>query len=191
MFTTLTFNSRGLVDPWRRMATGAALSLYRDVLVNKRSLLVGVALVADGIPARQRRTCRRDPGPVRVVAVIALNQPLVDPVMKRFGKVRLGRGVASVAQLRLVLDQQMLLFRWRDGENGSPDSQHRHWRGRIPKNAIAPVPGRGNSNSERCSLAATSPRRRISSSCPRRPPHGPPPGHGTLRTLDVKDRPPY
>lgn len=38
----------------RRVATAAAFRLYRHVLINKGPLLVGMALVANGIPARQR-----------------------------------------------------------------------------------------------------------------------------------------
>jgi len=44
------------------------------------------------------------------VAVIALHQTLIDAVVERFGKIRFGRGVAAVAQLRLVLDEEVLLF---------------------------------------------------------------------------------
>ena len=45
-----------------------------------------------------------------VVAVHALHQSLVDAVVIRFGKVRLGGGVASVTQLGLLLDEQELFF---------------------------------------------------------------------------------
>ena len=36
-----------------RMATGAALSLHRHMLVDERTLLIDVALVANGVAARQ------------------------------------------------------------------------------------------------------------------------------------------
>lgn len=47
---------------------------------------------------------------MRVVAVIALQQTFVDPVMIRFGKIRLGLGMAPVTQLWLILDEKMLFF---------------------------------------------------------------------------------
>ena len=47
---------------------------------------------------------------MRVMAVTALHQTFVDPVVIGLGKIRLGRGMASVAQLGLVLDQQVLCF---------------------------------------------------------------------------------
>ncbi len=47
---------------------------------------------------------------MRVVAVVALNQTFIHPVVIGFGKVRLGRDMASVAQLGLVFNEQMFLF---------------------------------------------------------------------------------
>jgi len=43
------------------------------------------------------------------MAVDAFDQTLVDPVVPGLGKICLGRGMASVAQLGLVLNQQALL----------------------------------------------------------------------------------
>jgi len=45
---------------------------------------------------------------MRVVAVTALHQPLVDAVVKGLGKIRFGSSMASIAQLGLILDQQVL-----------------------------------------------------------------------------------
>ena len=92
------------------VATGAALGLHRHMFVDEGSLLIDVALVADEIPARQSPQLTNGRGPVRVMAVTALHQALVDSVVKGLGKVSLGRGMASVAQLGLVLHQQQLLF---------------------------------------------------------------------------------
>src|SRR5208337_386010 len=89
-------------------ASRAALGLHRHMLVNEGSLLVGVALVANGIPARQGPQLPHGRRAMRVMAVHALHQTLVDPVVKRFGKIGLSRGMASVAQLGLALDQQAL-----------------------------------------------------------------------------------
>jgi len=93
-----------------RMASAAALGLHRDVLVNEGPLLVHMALVADGIPARQGSQLPHGRRAMRVMAVNALHQTLVDAVVIGFGEIRLGRGMASVAQLGLALDQQALLF---------------------------------------------------------------------------------
>jgi hypothetical protein len=88
-----------------RMATAAPLGSHRHMLVDERPLLVGMAFVANGVTAGQRSHLAHGRRPMRIVAVIALHQTFSDPVVIWFGKIRLGRGVASVAQLGLVLDQ--------------------------------------------------------------------------------------
>jgi len=92
------------------VATAAALGLHRYVLVDERPLFVDVALVADGVPARQGPQLTRGRRSVRIVTVVALHQAFVDPVVIGFGKICLGRDMASVAQLGLILDQQVLFF---------------------------------------------------------------------------------
>ena len=47
---------------------------------------------------------------MNVVAVAALEQALRNPVVIGSREVGLGRGVASIAELRLFLDQQLLPF---------------------------------------------------------------------------------
>jgi hypothetical protein len=47
---------------------------------------------------------------MNVVAVAALEQALGNPVVIGSGEVGFGRGVASIAELRLFLDQQLLRF---------------------------------------------------------------------------------
>src|SRR5208282_3098122 len=90
------------------VTSAAAFGLHRHMLVDEGSLLIDVALVADEIAAGQRPQLKDSSGPMRVVAVVALHQTLVDPVVIGFGKICLGRGVACVAQLGLALDQQVL-----------------------------------------------------------------------------------
>ena len=90
----------------RSVATGAAFCLYRHMLVDERTPLIGMALVTDQIAAGHLQLPQSPP--VRVMAVTALHQPFVHPVVKRFGKIRLGRGMAAIAQLGLVLNQQEL-----------------------------------------------------------------------------------
>jgi len=86
------------------MATGAALGLHRHVFVDERTLLVDVALVANGIAARQASQLPYGRRSMRVVAVHALHQPLIDAVVIKFGEIGLGGCVASVTQLGLLLD---------------------------------------------------------------------------------------
>jgi hypothetical protein len=86
------------------MATATALGLHWNMFVDERPLLVDMALVADGIAAGESPSLAYGRGAMRVMAVIALDQPFVDPVVIRLGKIGLGRNMASVAQLRLVLD---------------------------------------------------------------------------------------
>src|SRR3984957_13628595 len=69
-----------------------------------------MALVANGVPARQAPYLPHRLCPMWVVAVHALYQSLVDAVVIRFGKVCLGGGVASVTQLGLLPDEQELFF---------------------------------------------------------------------------------
>ena len=94
----------------RRMATAAALGFHRCMFVDKRPLLVDMALRANRIPARDVLQLPYGSRSMRVMAVGALHQTLVHPVVKGFSKVRLGRGVASVTQLGLALHQEVLFL---------------------------------------------------------------------------------
>jgi hypothetical protein len=105
MFIRLTLRSRGLVEPWGVWQLLHFSVLTRHMLVDERPLLVEMAFVANGVTAGQRSRLAHGRRPMRIVAVIALHQTLSDPVVIWFGKICLGRGVASVAQLGLVLDQ--------------------------------------------------------------------------------------
>ena len=79
------------------------------MLEYKRSLLVGVAFEADGV------LCRRGPNlfwsnrAVWIVAVRALDKPLIDAMVERHLELRLLLQVAGIAELRLGLDQQEFL----------------------------------------------------------------------------------
>ena len=92
----------------RRVTTIAALSLYRDMLVHERPLLVGVALVADRIAAGQRPRLADCSRTVSVVTVAALDQSFVDPMAIRFGEICFGLGVTAITELRLFADQKEL-----------------------------------------------------------------------------------
>jgi hypothetical protein len=93
-----------------RMTTAAAFGFHGHMLVNEGPLLVDVALVADGITAREVLDLPQCSRSMRIMAVVALHQTLIDPVMIRFGKIRFGLGMASVTQLWLILDEKVLFF---------------------------------------------------------------------------------
>ena len=81
----------------RRMATGATLSLYREVLKYERSLFIGVTLGAYGITAGDAPHVSQSARTVEVVAIRALDEALVHAVVEGLGKICLGGGVAPVA----------------------------------------------------------------------------------------------
>jgi hypothetical protein len=86
------------------MATGASFGLYGHMLVDERPLLVDMALVANGIAARHCPELPHRRCSMSVMAVIALQQTFVHPVVVGFGEIRFGRGVTSIAQLGLAQD---------------------------------------------------------------------------------------
>jgi len=90
------------------VAASAALGLYRQVFESKGSLLVGMTLVANSISAGHSPRLARRLRSVQIVAIAALHQPLIHPMAKRLGEVSLRSHVASVAQLGLRFDQQVL-----------------------------------------------------------------------------------
>src|SRR5579862_2212795 len=94
----------------RRVATAATVRFHRHMLVDERSLLVGVALVADCISAGQVLCVAQRRGAVRVMAVGASHQPFLDAVVIRLGEIRLFGRVAAVAKLGLVFYQQMFFL---------------------------------------------------------------------------------
>ena len=81
----------------RCVATDAALGLDRHVLVNERTLLVDVALVADGVAVWHGPELAGDRRSMRVVAVAALHKTFVHAVVIGFGEIGFGRGMTAVA----------------------------------------------------------------------------------------------
>jgi hypothetical protein len=93
----------------RHMTTGAAFGFDWQVLEYERPLLVPMALEADLILFGASSQLLGQEPAVLVVAVTALNQTLLDPVAEwpiEFGSYL---GVALVAQLGLLFDEQRLL----------------------------------------------------------------------------------
>lgn len=95
---------RATVD---QMAGRAAINLHGRMLVDEWALLFGVALVANGVLRRGRAHLLRHHRSMDVVAVGALNQAFVDPMVKRHRELGLFAEVARVAQFRLRLDKQV------------------------------------------------------------------------------------
>ena len=92
------------------MTTATAFRLHRHVFVDEGPLLIRVALVANRIATGHGSDLADGGGAMNVVAVAALEQALRNPVVIRFGEVGFGRGVASIAELRLFLYQQLWGF---------------------------------------------------------------------------------
>lgn len=93
-----------------QVARLASVDLYRRMLVHKRALLVRVTLEADRILRRVGPHLLRPHCPVRIVAVAALNEPLIHAVMERHFELRLLLEVAGVAKLGLRLCEQEVRF---------------------------------------------------------------------------------
>ena len=105
-----TFQEPRIRGPVRRMAGHATLDLDGFVLVDERTLLVGMALKADQV----LRTCGAQltgqEAAVWIVAIAALHQSFVHAVMKSASELLLGLQVAAVTKLRLLLLHQELTF---------------------------------------------------------------------------------
>ncbi len=91
-----------------QMAGFAAIHLHRRVLVNKRPLLVDMALEADLVLCGRGPQLVRFHGSMRVVAIGALHQTLVHAMVEGHVEFGLLRQVTRVAKLRLRLDEQKI-----------------------------------------------------------------------------------
>jgi len=91
-----------------RVATGAAFRLYRQVLVNKRSFFLGMALEAHLVLGHARAQLLGQESSVLVVAIRALHQSLVNAMPVGAAEFGLDLGVALVTELWLLLHQQCL-----------------------------------------------------------------------------------
>lgn len=93
----------------RRVAAHAAFGLHRRVLVNEGALLLGMALVAEGIASRSGAHLAQRRRSVYVVAVAAGDEPLIYSMVVGAGKLGARRGMAAVAEFGLSLHQQLAL----------------------------------------------------------------------------------
>lgn len=92
----------------RGMAATAAFGLYRHMFKDKRTLLVGMALVADSISAGQRFDLAQRGRAVHIVAIHTLDQPLIYAMVIGLCEIRFLSDMAAIAELGLGLYQQML-----------------------------------------------------------------------------------
>ena len=99
-----------IVRPVWPVATGASFSLHGYVLIYKGPLLVGVAFQANVVSAGKSPDLSQGGCTVNVVAVAAADEAFIHAVVIRLGEICLGRSVASIAEIRLCSDQQMLGF---------------------------------------------------------------------------------
>jgi hypothetical protein len=92
------------------VATATALCLHRHVLVNKRSLFFGMALDTNRVPTGQGPRLAEGGRAVDVVAVTALDEAFVYPVVIRLREVGLRGCMTSVAETGLCSDEEVFLL---------------------------------------------------------------------------------
>src|SRR5579864_371168 len=93
-----------------RVATAAALRLHRYMFINKRALLVGVALDTNRIPARHSPHLAEGGSAVDVMAVAAVDQAFVYSMVIRLREVGLRGCMTSVTEAGLCTNEEMLRF---------------------------------------------------------------------------------
>ena len=93
----------------RRMARLAAFHLHRLMLKYKWASLIGMTREANGVLCSRGAYLLCPDRSVRVVAVAALNQPLIHAMVKGHAELRLLLKMAGVTKLRLGFYQQEFL----------------------------------------------------------------------------------
>ena len=112
-----------------QVACLTAIRLHRLVLENKRPLLVGVALEADFALRRGGPHLIGLHRAMRIMAVGALHQPFIHPMMERHLELRFLLQMACVAKLRLRFDEQEIALLSRGAASGTKCSSHHSSRG--------------------------------------------------------------
>ena len=93
----------GIWSAVRQMARLASIDLYGRMFVNKRSLLVRVALEADRILRGGSPHLLGFDRAVHVVAIAALDQPFIHPMMEGHVELRLFAADGTRSKVRAVL----------------------------------------------------------------------------------------
>ena len=96
--------------PMGRVATATALRLHRHMLIHERSLFVGMALDTNCVPTGHGPHLAERGRTVDVVAVAALYEAFVYPVMIRLREIGLRSCMTSIAETGLGLNQEVFLF---------------------------------------------------------------------------------
>ena len=125
--TLLTFSMWGLGPPWGTWQDWQPSILIGGVFVYERPLLVGVALEADGILRGGSPHLLGPHRAVHVVAIAALDQPLIHAMMEGHIELGLLLEMAAVAKLGLRLREQKFGRLPRDAASGRRCSSHRSW----------------------------------------------------------------
>ena len=92
------------------MTTAAAFGLNRNVFVDEWAHFVRVALSTNRIPTGHSSCLPESGSAMHVVAITALDETLVHPVVIRLGKIRFRRSVTPIAETRLASNEQVLRF---------------------------------------------------------------------------------
>jgi hypothetical protein len=95
----------GVRSTMRKMAGLASINLYRLMFEHERPLFVRMTCKADGILRRGSPHLLGFHRSVHIVAIAALDQPFVHPMMERHVELGFLLEVAAVAQLGLRLDE--------------------------------------------------------------------------------------
>ena len=104
------FQHMGIGSTVRQMARLASIDLHRLVFENKRTLLVRMALEADRILRGGSPHLVWFHRAMDIVAIAALDQPFVYPMMERHVELCFLLEVAPIAKLGLRLNEQKIRF---------------------------------------------------------------------------------
>jgi len=80
------------------------------MFVNERTLFVGVTFEADSVSLRHSLNLAQRGRAMHIMAITALNQSLINSMVKWFRKISFGSDVAAKAKSRLRVNQQVLGF---------------------------------------------------------------------------------
>ena len=98
----------GVGPAMNHVAGGATIDLHRCMLVHEGTLLIGVALETNRVLRGGHTDLFGQRRSVDIVAIGALNQPLIDAMVKGHGELGLLLKVAGEAKLGLRLGKQVL-----------------------------------------------------------------------------------
>ena len=90
------------------VTTATSFRLHRYMLINKRSLFVGMALDTNRVPTRHGPDLAEGGCAVDVVAVAALDETFVYAMMIWLREIGFGGDMTSIAELGLCLSEKVL-----------------------------------------------------------------------------------